>query len=155
MKVTCIAEEAPEWQCLAPPAPLVEREMESLSGIGTDLVEVERFHRVVERWGDRFLNRVFTRDELATCMGRMDPFPCLAVRFAAKEAVMKAIGTGLSQGVRWRDVEVLGDEHGIPQVALKGRLKVLVGDGKVLLSLSHTRHYATAVVIITERRERP
>ncbi|HXG04069.1 MAG TPA: holo-ACP synthase, partial [Candidatus Binatia bacterium] len=78
----------------------------SVRGIGVDLVHLPRLRQVVERWQERFLRRVFTDAELAYCRARRDPIPHLAARFAAKEAGLKALGTGLRLGIRWRELEV-------------------------------------------------
>ena len=81
--------------------------MTDVKGIGVDLAQIPRLRRVVERWNDRFLRRVFTEAEIAYCRRRRDPIPHLAARFAAKEATLKALGTGLRMGVNWRELEGL------------------------------------------------
>lgn len=117
-----------------------------LYGIGIDQVEIARVRRAVSR-RPRLLERVWTEEERATCCGRRDVYSCLAARFAAKEAVLKALGTGLS-GCRWQDVAVVL-RGGRPQARLSGRpaeiarLKGL----EVLVSLSHDRRYAVAVAV--------
>ena len=113
---------------------------------GVDIIEIERIQRALERWGDRFLRRIYTEDEAAYCRGRP---PNLAGRFAAKEAAMKALGTGL-RGVGWKDIEVIRNEAGAPSVLLHGRAKVraeTLGVRKMSLSLSHSRNYAVAFVV--------
>jgi holo-[acyl-carrier protein] synthase len=113
--------------------------------IGVDIIEIERVNRVVRKWGGRFLNRVYTEKEQMLCHS----VPELAARFAAKEAVMKALGTGIS-GAGWREIEVLSDRRGKPLIHLHGkarlRAKRLGLDG-LEVSLSHCRHYALAVVL--------
>ena len=113
---------------------------------GVDIVEVERVKRVVERWGQRFLDRVFTEGEQTYCAGRA---PNLAARFAAKEATMKALGTGV-RGVSWKEIEVVRQKSGAPSIRLYGRAKARcqsLGLSQLALSLSHSRDYAVASVV--------
>lgn len=121
-----------------------------IKGIGIDLIEIDRIKKAVEKYGDSFLEKVFTEQELKYCKNRKAlKYPELAVRFAAKEAYAKALGTGISgfgrnnQGIAWQDVEVVNDSQGKPQVCLKGKLAK-----KVQLSLSHSRDSAVAVVVL-------
>lgn len=122
-----------------------------VAGIGIDLIEVDRITRALDRQGDRFRNRVFTAGELAYCDGMKVPGPHFAARFAAKEAVSKAFGTGIGGQLGWKSTEVLRDPRGQPLVRLDeaGRemlRKIRASD--VLLSLAHTRQHATAVAIL-------
>ena len=113
---------------------------------GVDIIEIERIRQAFERWGDRFLRRIYTEDEASYCRGRP---PNLAGRFAAKEAAMKALGTGL-RGVGWKDIEVVRNQAGAPSVRLHGRAKVraeTLGVRELSLSLSHSRNYAVAFVV--------
>ncbi len=119
--------------------------------VGIDLIEIPRIARAVERYGDRFLERIFTPAELLYTRRRV---PELAARFAAKEAVAKALGVGMRllarDGVRWREVEVLGDWRGRPEVFLHGRAAeraAELGLTEWAISLSHTREYAVAFVV--------
>jgi holo-[acyl-carrier protein] synthase len=114
--------------------------------VGVDIIEISRIRAVAERWGPRFLNRIFTPGELAYARGRP---PQLAARFASKEAVMKLLGTGV-RGVGWREVEVIRQRTGAPAVALHGRALRRaqgLGLGDVSLSISHSREYAVAFVV--------
>ena len=114
--------------------------------VGVDIVEIDRIASAVERWGERFLNRVYTEGELAYCQGRAER---LAARFAAKEAVMKALGTGL-RGVGWRDVEVVRPRGQAPTIALHGRAverAQALDFQQLAVSLSHSRAYAVASVV--------
>lgn len=118
-------------------------------GIGTDIIEIERIRRVGERKGNRFLERVFTQSEISLCRRRIDPFPCLAARFAAKEAVLKALGTGLS-GCSWKDVEVVRGGTGQPEVLLGGKAGIIArneGIVRVMISISHDRGRAVAFAL--------
>ena len=114
--------------------------------VGVDIIEIRRIRSTVDRWGQRFLTRVYTRAELDFCRGRT---PELAARFAGKEAVMKALGTG-RRGVSWRDVEILPNRRNAPLVFLHGRARARarrMGMTHVAISLSHSRDYAVASVV--------
>jgi holo-[acyl-carrier protein] synthase len=113
---------------------------------GVDIVEIERIGEAVERWGDRFFNRIFTAGELKYARGR---WPQLAGRFAAKEAVMKALGTGV-RGVSWREIEVAREPGQAPSVVLHGRAKArseFLRLGEIAISISHSRDYAVVVAV--------
>jgi holo-[acyl-carrier protein] synthase len=119
--------------------------------VGIDMVEITRIERVIKRYGDRFFERVFTAAEIAYCRGRS---PELAARFAAKEAVSKALGVGMRMiardGIDWKDVEVIGDLRGKPLVHLYGRATERAGElglTEWAISLSHTREHAIAFVV--------
>ncbi len=94
-------------------------------GTGIDIVAIHRIKTADERWGRKFLERVFTEDELRYCFDHKFPHPHLAGRFASKEAAMKAFGTGLSRGIKWKDVEVVRNYDGKPEVVLHGKLREL------------------------------
>ena len=114
---------------------------------GVDIMELERIEKAVARWDDRFLLRVYTPGELAYCRGRISS---LAGRWAAKEAIAKALGTGWSRGIRWVDLEVVRLPGGPPTVSLHGRAQAYAeaqGIQHWSLSLSHSRDYAVAFVI--------
>ena len=113
---------------------------------GVDIIEIHRVKDVASRYGDRFLRRMYTDGELAYCRGRA---PQLASRFAAKEAVMKALGTG-TRGVRWRDIEVVRRPGRAPTIRLHGSAlsrAERIGLDHLALSLSHSREYAVASVV--------
>jgi holo-[acyl-carrier protein] synthase len=114
---------------------------------GVDIIEISRVRQVLERYGRRFLERVYTPGEIAYCRGRP---PNLAARFAAKEATMKTLGTGV-RGVSWKDIEVVRHESGAPSVKLHGRAErraQRLGVREISLSLSHSREYAVAFVVV-------
>jgi holo-[acyl-carrier protein] synthase len=119
-----------------------------IRAVGVDLVEVDRVQAAAARWGDRFLRRVYTPAEVDYCMNRGERYRSLAARFAAKEAAMKALGTGWRGGVRWTDIEVVRRPGSAPEIALHGRCRELGGHGRWMVSLSHTREHAIAVVIV-------
>ncbi|PZC51272.1 MAG: holo-[acyl-carrier protein] synthase [Chloroflexi bacterium] len=121
-----------------------------MNTVGIDIIEIDRIASVIDRWGARFLNRIYTKKELDYCRGR---FPQLAARFAAKEAVMKALGTGV-RGVGWRDVEVTRQRGDRPKVELHGRAAMVAVKTAVIhiaLSISHSRKYAVASVSIDSK----
>jgi holo-[acyl-carrier protein] synthase len=126
----------------------------SVKGIGIDLVHMPRLRAVVERWQERFLARVFTEQEIAYCRARRDPIPHFAARFAAKEAGLKALGTGLRLGVRWRELEVRRERGQAPVLVLSGRSREIGqtrGGDRMLLTLTHDGDYAMAqAVLISE-----
>ena len=119
--------------------------------LGLDIVEIPRFKTVTEKYNHRFLNRVFTPAEQAYCLQKsILKFPELAARYAAKEAVVKALGTGM-RGISWKEVEVVRNPLGKPEVLLHDRAAGIadqLGVYKIHLSLSHTRHIAAAVAML-------
>jgi len=122
-------------------------------GIGTDLAEVDRIGKSVERFGERFLTRIYTARERAYAMRKANWAERLAARFAAKEAGMKAIGTGLSGGVSWQHFEVANEPSGRPTLRLSGvalQVATSMGVKRVSLSLTHTKAMALAVVILED-----
>lgn len=125
--------------------------MSAVKGIGVDLVQVARIREMMERWDRRFLSRVFTAEELAYCLGRRRPEQHLAARFAAKEAALKALGTGLNMGVRWREIEVRRSGSAAPTIHFSGRMDDLSrerGATRGLVSLTHDGEYAMAQVLL-------
>ncbi|MFN8583952.1 MAG: holo-ACP synthase [Dehalococcoidia bacterium] len=119
--------------------------------VGVDMIETDRVRRVLERHPERFLARVFTPEEVAFCRGRV---PELAARFAAKEAVMKALGTG-ARSVGWREIEVLPDRRGKPLLYLYGgaaERAAAIGLEAIDVSLSHLESFAIAVVVCAQQR---
>lgn len=121
----------------------------AVQGVGLDLVEVTRVEAAIGRWGRRFLERVFTPEEIACCAGQVRR---LAGRLAAKEAVLKAMGTGLRLG-NWREVAVTRDELGAPRVTVSGRLGEEArrrGIGRFQVTITHTRDLAAAAALALE-----
>lgn len=121
-------------------------------GVGVDLVEVERIRKSRENHGDHFLEKVFTEEEREYCLGMSDPDPHLAARFAAKEAVSKAFGTGIGAEIGWRSVSVARDPNGAPLVKLDDQATAKLnslGGSKVLISLSHLTNQAAAFAVVT------
>jgi holo-[acyl-carrier protein] synthase len=123
----------------------------NVRGIGVDLAAIARMRQVVTRWDERFLRRVFTDEEIAYCRRRRDPIPHLAARFAAKEATLKALGTGLAMGIRWRELEVRRERGAAPTMVLHGRCRAIArarGGDRVLISLTHDGDYALAQAML-------
>jgi holo-[acyl-carrier protein] synthase len=122
----------------------------NILGLGFDATDIPRIAAALERYGDRFLHRVFTDGEIAYCTRRRNPAPHLAGRFAAKEAVMKALGTGHSRGVLWKDIEVIR-VSGPPQLRLQGGAAARADRMRVrssLLTITHAETLAMAQVLL-------
>ncbi|MFQ5604294.1 MAG: holo-ACP synthase [bacterium] len=119
-----------------------------VAGIGIDIVEVERIHRMLIKWEERFTHRLFTPCEIQQCSERANQAQCFAARFAAKEALAKALGHGWCKHFIWTDVEVFNENSGKPAFVVQGVTKKLVEKRKVKLSLTHTKEYAAAVVLV-------
>jgi holo-[acyl-carrier protein] synthase len=120
-------------------------------GTGIDIIEVERIESSYERFGERFLSRILLPGEISYCLSHKKPGPFLAARFAAKEAISKAFGTGIGAQLGWQDMEVCRKESGEPFVILHGKGKKLFeerGAKNLLISLSHTEIHATAMAIL-------
>jgi holo-[acyl-carrier protein] synthase len=120
-------------------------------GLGTDIVEVARIKTAHERWGDAFLRHFLRAEETAYCLTFRAPAPHIAARFAAKEAVAKAFGTGIGAALGWHDLEIVREDTGRPRVVLHGAGQKLFetrGARQLLISLSHTQQYATATAIL-------
>ena len=122
-------------------------------GTGIDIVNIDRIERLMARWGDPFLGRVFTQQEIRWCQQRARSPECFAIRFAAKEAFLKAIGWGLRNGIQWTDIEVGNDRMGKPVLSFHRKAKEICKTlrfKKALLTLSHDRPYAVAHVSLEE-----
>ena len=122
-------------------------------GTGIDIVNINRIEHLMARWGDLFLDRVFTEKEIVWCQRRTRPPECFAIRFAAKEAFLKAIGWGLRNGIQWTDIEVENDSMGKPSFSFHRKAKEVLENlriQKALLTLSHDRPFAVAHVLLEE-----
>jgi holo-[acyl-carrier protein] synthase len=120
-------------------------------GIGIDIIEVARIAASYERFGERFLNRILHPNEISYCLSHKVPGPFLAARFAGKEAISKAFGTGIGAQLGWQDMEICRKESGEPFVVLHGggeKLLTARGARMVLISLSHTQAHAAAVAVL-------
>ena len=123
-------------------------------GTGVDIVEVSRIKNAAVRWKENFLKRIFTDKELNYSKERTTSYQHLAARFAAKEAVLKALGNGWTNMVEWKDIDIWNEKSGKPNVRLSGeveRLSKKMGVGDIIISMSHTRTYAVANAILIKK----
>lgn len=118
-----------------------------IKGIGTDIIEIERIKAAIEKYGSRFLNRIFSKHEQEYCLSKKSPWVHLAGRFAAKEAIAKALGTGIRKGISWLDIEIDHDSRGKPVVKLSENLMKMMNHPTLLISISHCRSYSTSFAI--------
>jgi holo-[acyl-carrier protein] synthase len=126
----------------------------SVLGLGVDIVETARISKTLDQFGDKFLHRVYLPGEITYSQSHRFPALPLAARFAAKEAISKAFGTGIGGPIGWRDMEITKELSGEPKVVLHGGAAALaekMGVQRVLLSLSHTEHYAAASAVLVGR----
>ena len=122
-----------------------------ISGIGTDIVEINRFQRFIAEKNEALLHRLFTEHERTVCQSRKNSAACFAARFAAKEAFLKALGTGLRAGISWHDLEVVTNVQGKPDMVVAGRAFEIFSSQRLstsFLSLSHDGGYAVATVVL-------
>jgi holo-[acyl-carrier protein] synthase len=128
----------------------------TIVGIGLDLVKIDRVRAIAERWQAKFLERLYTPAERRACMKKAAPYASFAGRFAAKEALLKALGTGWSDGISWHDIQVLNDRTGRPRATVSGRVRTLLrraGVTDIHVSLSHDTDYAIAQAVLTKDRQ--
>ncbi len=126
----------------------------TIAAHGIDMVDCNRLGEMIDRYGNRFLNRVFTPVELEYCQGRKRRIEHLAGRFAAKEAVMKVLGTGLRRGVNWLDIEIVNEPSGQPKVTLAGRCREIADEKnltEIIISISHITTHAIASAVASEK----
>ena len=116
--------------------------------IGVDICDVKRIRKLTEKHHLKFLEKVYTPGEIQYCLNKVSKYTSLAARFAAKEAFLKALGTGLRSGLQWKEIEVENDNLGKPHLKLHGQTAKTIGDRHIHLSLSHTDENAVAFVII-------
>jgi holo-[acyl-carrier protein] synthase len=122
-----------------------------ISGVGIDLVENSRLEKIIEKWGLKFLNRIYSAEEIQYCGNHVQSSTHYGARFAAKESFLKALGIGMGMGVNLKDIEVVRDKNGKPALALCGGAKTQIEKRKITkvhLSLTHTKKYATALVVL-------
>ncbi|MEO0203222.1 MAG: holo-ACP synthase [candidate division WOR-3 bacterium] len=116
--------------------------------VGIDIVEIDRIKRLYERFGKKFLERIFTDNEISYCFSRKKVFHSLAGRFAIKEAVLKALEIGMTSGFSFKDIEVINVDKGKPIVILSNKLKYLLNGRNIEISISHSENYAIGICII-------
>jgi len=118
-------------------------------GLGIDIIEIARVKKSIDEYGSLFLNKVFTDDEIIYCNNKFNKYQHFAARFAAKEAVYKAMASGWKEGLRWKDIEIENEPTGMPKVKPSGKLKNFLSSNKELkISISHSDNYVTCVAII-------
>ncbi len=121
-------------------------------GLGIDIIEIDRIQESIEKFGDKFLNKIYTQNEITYCLSKQNKYQHLAARFAAKEAVYKALESGWEKGTTWQNIEVFNEKSGMPYVKLNGKLQSFLADDKsVKISISHSRDYVTCVAIIYKK----
>ncbi len=123
--------------------------MNNILGIGTDIVEIERIRDSIKEFQDKFFERICTEKERAYCFQHKDPASPLAARFAAKEAIAKALGTGIGKTLSWQDMEILNNREGKPEATLSPEASRIFHHPRILISMSHCKEYATAVALVT------
>lgn len=121
----------------------------SVLGIGNDIIEIDRVKEAVSSQ-EKFLTRLFTEEEIAYCNKYSDPYPYFAARFAGKEAIAKALGTGFGKELAWHDIAILPASSGAPIVNLSEALTKKLSPTSIIISLSHSKHYASAVALWVE-----
>lgn len=118
-------------------------------GIGIDIIEIDRIKKSIEEYGVKFLTKIFTPSEIDYCKDKVNRYQHYAARFAAKEAVYKALSSGWQKSISWQDVEVFNETNGTPQVTIFGKLKNFLSPDKSLkISISHSKNYVTCVAIV-------
>jgi len=118
-------------------------------GIGTDIIEIERIKNSIKKNGDRFLSKIYTPNEIKYCLSKTNKYQHFAARFAAKEAVYKALATGWQELLSWQEIEIFNESTGMPRVTMCGKLKEFLSDDKSLkISISHSKNYVVCVAII-------
>lgn len=124
-------------------------------GVGIDIIEIDRIKDSVDKYGKRFLNKIYTNSELDYCMSKSSKYQHLAARFAAKEAVYKALTTGWHEVATWQDIEISNEPNGMPVVTLKGKLQsFLTKDKSLKISISHSRDYVACMAVVYKNSEK-
>ena len=118
-------------------------------GIGIDIIEIDRIKESVNKYGKHFLNKIYTEKELEYCLSKTDKYQHLAARFAAKEAVYKALSSGWHKDIGWKNIEITNEPNGMPIVTLNGEVQEFLSEQKSLkISISHSRDYVASMAII-------
>ena len=121
-------------------------------GIGIDIIEIERIKDSIDRFGDTFLNKVFTQTEIDYSLAKANKYQHLAARFAAKEAIAKALSFKGDKGFHWKDIEIFNEPNGMPSVILFNSLKKILGEDKELkITMSHSQNYVTCFAIVSSK----
>jgi holo-[acyl-carrier protein] synthase len=121
-------------------------------GIGIDIIEIERIKSSIDKFGDSFLSKIYTQNELDYCLAKHNKYQHLAARFAAKEAIYKALATGWEKDASWKSIEITNEPNGLPVATFFGKLKVFLSEDKdIKISLSHSDNYVACVAIIYKK----
>ena len=122
-------------------------------GVGIDIIEIERIKKSVDEFGDAFLKKIYTKTELDYSLSRVNKYQHLAARFAAKEAIYKALSNDTTKAYSWQDVEIYNELNGLPKVKFSGELKDYLNDGKeIKISMSHSENYVTCVAVLSKSK---
>ncbi|MGD8781047.1 MAG: holo-ACP synthase [Ignavibacteria bacterium] len=123
-------------------------------GIGIDIIEIDRIKKSIEKYGDNFLNKIYTQIELDYCLSKKNKYQHFAARFAAKEAIYKAISTATGFSFEWKDMEIYNEKNGMPRVKLLGKLSTFLGEEKDLkITMSHSENYVTCFAILFSKND--
>jgi len=118
-------------------------------GLGIDIIEIDRIKQSIETYGEKFLNKIFTKNEIEYSITKPNQYQHFAARFAAKEAIYKALSSDTNQVYSWQDVEIYNEKNGLPKVKFYGALKNYLNENKqIKISMSHSEHYVTCVAIL-------
>ncbi|HCY77567.1 MAG TPA: holo-[acyl-carrier-protein] synthase [Ignavibacteriales bacterium] len=121
-------------------------------GIGIDIIEIARIKSSIDTYGDSFLNKIYTNNELEYCLAKHNKYQHLAARFAAKEAIYKALATGWEKDATWKSIEIINEPNGLPVAKFFGKLKEFISEDKdIKISLSHSDNYVACVAIIYKK----
>lgn len=121
-------------------------------GLGIDIIEIDRIKDSIEDYGDTFLNKIYTPAEILYCQSKFNKYQHYAARFAAKEAVYKALATGWQEVLSWQDIEIFNEPSGMPQVSMRGKLREFLAEDKSLkISISHSNNYVACVAVIYKK----
>ena len=118
-----------------------------LLGLGHDILELDRIESSYQRYGERFISRILTKKERDYCLKHTDPLPHIAGRFCAKEALAKALGTGIGKEVGWQDLEIINDPKGKPVVFVSEKISLQFNSPKLIISISHSKTYVSSVAL--------
>jgi holo-[acyl-carrier protein] synthase len=125
------------------------KEDDMVLGVGIDIIEIDRIKESIDKFGDQFLNKVFTKKEIEYSVSKANKYQHFAARFAAKEAIYKALSSDTNKVYSWQDVEIYNEVNGLPKVKLFGSLKDYLNEDKELkISMSHSQNYVTCVAIL-------
>lgn len=118
-------------------------------GIGIDIIEIDRIKESIDRFGDHFLNKIYTPNELEYCLGKHNKYQHFAARFAAKEAIYKALSSEWGSDISWQDIDIMNEPNGLPVVKFSGNLEEFVNkDKSIKISMSHSDNYVACVAIV-------